>query len=108
MGNIRCVVVQRIDHLVRTAGNRHDKFEVQSLAAKESFPFRDCHGQRKNAAHRRTGLRIAQRNSLRSPQAGLPQLSAERIPSVRIVEKSITNISSLAKKEVAHYVNENQ
>lgn len=59
------VVVQRVDHLVRAAGERNDHLEIQTLAAKETFAIPHGNRQRKNTPHRRVGLTVTQRNPLR-------------------------------------------
>jgi hypothetical protein len=56
--------MQRVDHLVGAAGNRHNNAKIQTLAEKEAFTLGNGDGERKNAAQGRMGLTVAQAHCL--------------------------------------------
>ena len=50
MRHVDGIVVQRVDHLVGTAGNRDDDFEIQTLVTEESLAVANGNRQRENTA----------------------------------------------------------
>ena len=60
VGDIDSAIMQRVDHLVGAAGQRHDDFEVEAFAAKKALALRHDNRQRENTAQRRIGLAVTQ------------------------------------------------
>ena len=52
--------MQGVDHLVGTAGNRHDHFQIQAFAPEETLTLGDHDGQRIDASQCRIGCTVTQ------------------------------------------------